>query len=332
MIVRPPFPQVLDSTLVSTFRSCPRRFFLQYVQHYKPKSDSVHLVAGAAFAKGLEIARKAFFAGEAEQPVFFDKIGPEGVPVRHLRWEPIKVEAGDGELATALGLAALLAAYGDYTCPSDSAKSAERMAAALAYYMDQYPLPRDHAVPATLADGRRGIEFSFAEPLDIAHPESGDPLIYCGRMDQIVEFAGGYFGEDDKTTSSLGASWSQQWDLRSQFTGYTWACQQAGIPLQGFLVRGIGILKTKFDTQEAVTYRPEWQLRRWHGQLLRDAARMIECWKEGYWDYNLDHACTEFGGCIFRQICLSENPEPWLEANFVRKVWNPLTRIEEEVK
>jgi hypothetical protein len=331
-VTRPPFPAVLDSTLVSTFRSCPHKFFLNYVMHWKPRNESVHLVAGAAFAKGLEIARRAFFSGEAERPVFEDRMSDEGIPVRVLRWEHIKCEPGDGELATGLGLQALLASYGDYDCPPDSAKSAERMAAALAYYMDEYPLNTEHAPPSTLSDGRRGIEFSFAEPLEIIHPETGDPLLYCGRMDQIVDFAGAVFGEDDKTTSSLGASWSNQWDLRSQFTGYTWACQQSGIPLQGFLVRGIGILKTKFDTQQAITYRPQWQLERWHKQLLRDAKRMIQCWEEGYWDYNLDHACTEYGGCIFRKVCLSSDPQPWLEADFVRRVWNPLTRVEEEVK
>lgn len=331
-MTRPPFPLVLDSTLVAAFRSCPRKFYLSYVEHYKPKSDSVHLVAGGAFAKGLETARKAFYAGEYEKPVFFETQSPEGLPIRMVRWEEHRCESGNGDLAAALGLQAMLAAYGDFDCPPDSAKSAERMAAALVYYFDEYPLVGESAPPHVMPDGKPGIEFSFAEPIEVMHPETGDPLIYCGRMDQVVDFAGAVFGEDDKTTVSLGASWSGQWDLRSQFTGYTWACQRAGIPLEGFLVRGIGVLKTRFDTQQAVTYRPAWQLERWHKQLLRDANRMIECWKEGYWDYNLDHACTEFGGCTFRKVCLSQDPQPWLDSGFVRKVWNPLTRVEEEVK
>lgn len=331
-MTRPPFPHVLDSTLVAAFRSCPRKFYLSYVEHWKPKSDSVHLVAGAAFAKGLEVARKAFFAGEVERPVFEESLTEEGLPIKTLRWVTERCEPGDGELATALGLHALLASYGNFSCPPDSAKSAERMAAALQYYMDEYPLHAEKAPPTEMPGGGLGVEFSFAEPLEIAHPETGDPLLYCGRMDQVVDFAGAKFGEDDKTTSSLGATWSGQWDLRSQFTGYTWGCQRAGIPLEGFLVRGVGILKTKFDTQEAITYRPAWQIERWHAQLLRDVKRMIACWQEGYWDYNLDNACTEYGGCIFRRVCLSQDPQPWLEQGFVRKIWNPLTRVEEEVK
>lgn len=302
-MTRPPFPVVIDSTLRSSFVSCPRKFELEYLNHWKPRDPSVHLHAGGAFARGLEVARLAYFR--------------DGLPP---------------DEATALGMKALLEFYGSFECPPDSAKSLERMLGAMEYYMDQYPLDQDAAKPVVLEhNNQRGIEFSFAEPIDINHPETGDPILYCGRMDQVVEYAGGVFGEDDKTTSSLGASWSGQWDLRSQFTGYTWACQKAGIPLQGFLVRGISILKTKYDTQQAITYRPQWQLNRWYKQLLRDIGRMIECWKEGYWDYNLDHACGEFGGCIFKRVCLSQDPQPWLETSFEKRQWNPLTRIEEKV-
>ena len=134
--------------------------------------------------------------------------------------------------------------------------------------------------------------------------------------------------EDDKTASQLGASWSRQWDLRSQFTGYTWAARSAGISVQGVLIRGISILKTKYDCAEAVSYRPEWQVERWLGQTLRDIQRAIKCWEDGYWDWSLDHACTEYGGCTFRQICLMQDPQPFLDLNFERKYWNPLTREE----
>lgn len=299
-MTRPPFPSVIDSTLRASFVSCPQKFFLEYVSHWKPKTPSVHLHAGGAFAKALEVARIAFFK-----------------------------DRRPADEAVALGLQALLETYGSFECPPDSAKSCERMLGALAYYFDQYGLETDNATPIELPGGATGVEFSFAEPIDVLHPETGDPILYCGRMDQIVNYAGGVFGEDDKTTSSLGASWSQQWDLRSQFTGYTWACQRAGIPLQGFLVRGIAILKTKFDTQQALTYRPAWMIERWYNQLNRDVRRMIECWKEGYWDYNLDGACTEYGGCTFRKVCLAQNPKAWLETDFERREWSPLTRKEE---
>ena len=227
-----------------------------------------------------------------------------------------------------LGLAALMTAYGDFECPADSAKSLERTAGALEFYASRYPLGEDKAIPLTLPGGKRGIEFSFAEPLDILHPTTGDPIIYAGRMDMCCSYNGLSLGEDDKTASQLGASWPRQWDLRSQFTGYVWGAARAGIKLDGFLVRGVSILKTKYDTLEAITYRPDWQIARWEEQVRRDVLRMIRCWEEGYFDYNLDHACTEYGGCTFRQVCQMREPVPLLEQQFQRRRWDPVTRTE----
>ena len=39
----------------------------------------------------------------------------------------------------------------------------------------------------------------------------------------IVELNNGLFIEDDKTASQLGSKWANQWEMRSQFSGYTWA-------------------------------------------------------------------------------------------------------------
>lgn len=264
----------------------------------------MHLHAGAAYAAGLEAARTAYY-----------------------------VNGDSSDNAIALGLGALLKHYGTFECPPESAKSAERTAGALEYYFSKYPLETDGAVPITLPGGKRGIEISFAEPIDLndpemVHPETGDPLIYCGRLDQAVDYNGLVLGEDDKTASQLGASWPRQWDLRSQFTGYIWGTRPLEIALDGFLIRGVSILKTKYDTLEAITYRPDWQIERWHTQLKADIRRMISCWKAGYWDWNLDHACTEYGGCLFRTVCQMRDPEPLLAQQFQRRRWDPVTRTE----
>ena len=207
---RPPFPEVVDSSMLAAFRSCPRKFELTYLHHWKPKTESIHLVAGKAFAAGLEETRRAFF-----------------------------IEGDDPEAAIARGGRVLLRSYGDTICPDDSAKSPERMLGALVFYFQRYGLETETAVPITLPGGHRGIEFSFAEPLSIRHPETGNPIIYSGRSDQIVDFADGIYIEDDKTASQLGASWSKQWDLRSQFTGYTWAAKYGAmrLPVQGVIAR-----------------------------------------------------------------------------------------------
>jgi hypothetical protein len=303
MLSRPMFPHTIDSTILSTFRACPRKFFYQYVEHWKPVAQSVHLVAGGAFASGIEAARVAFY-----------------------------VKGHSAEDSESLGLAALIAHYGDFECPADSAKSLERMCGALEFYFSHYPLGNDGATPITLSSGRRGIEFSFAEPLDVKHPTSGAPILYTGRSDMIAERAGGVYLYDDKTTSSLGPQWGRQWEMRSQFTGYGWAALKQGIRTQGAIVRGVSILKTKYDTLEVPTYRSDYELERWEAQTLRDIKRMISMWEEGYWDFNLDGACTDYGGCSFVKVCKSSEPENWLPVNFQRRVWDPLLRKETSVR
>lgn len=294
-----PFPEVLDSTTMAAFKSCPRKAELEFLQHWKLRDQSIHLHAGSAYAIGIEAARRAFYIDNRA--------------------------AHDAE---ALGLNALLQAYGDFECPAESPKSAERMAGALEFYFSAYPFGEDKAIPMSLPGGKRGIEFNFLEPIDILHPETGDPILYSGRMDMMCEYEGMYLGEDDKTTSQLGASWPRQWDLRSQFTGYVWGAGRAGIKLDGFLVRGVSILKTKYDTMQAITYRPQWMIDRWYDQLLRDVQRMIEAWKSGYFDFNLDHACAEYGGCPFRSCCQMRDPAALLEQQFERRKWDPVARTE----
>lgn len=298
-MTRPMFPHTFDSTMLAAFRSCPQKFFRSYVEHWKPKSESVHLVAGGAFAKGIEVARKAFFE------------------------QSLPREEAEGH-----GLTALMAAYGDFECPADSAKSLERTAGALEFYFDRYPLGADGMIPVRFPDGRFAIEFSFAEPLEVRHPVSGDPILYTGRCDEIAEFAGGVYCVDEKTASSLGPSWEKQWAMRAQFTGYQWAGQRAGLNIQGTIIRGISILKTKYDTQQAITYRSPYEIDRWLAQTQRDIRRAIQMWGEGYWDYALDHACAEYGGCNMTNICKSSTPEDWLPVYFERRVWDPLARKE----
>lgn len=323
---RPTFPHTIDSTILAAFRSCPQKMFRTYVQHWKPSNESVHLVAGGAFAKGLEVARRAFFEGVASVPTV--TYPAENDFKRQVSWQDRECQRHDNDFATSCGLQALIASYGDFECPAESGKSLERTAGALEFYFERYPLGSDGMLPISLPTGQSGIEFSFANPLSISHPVTGDPLLYTGRADLICHFADAVWILDDKTTSSLGASWANQWELRSQFTGYCWSARQQGLDPAGCLVRGVSILKTKYDTQQVMTYRTDFEVNRWYDQVHHDLERMIQCWKSGWWDYALDNACTEYGGCSLTRICKSPSPEDYLPIYFHQRVWDPLARKE----
>lgn len=294
------FPTYIDSSMLACYKSCPQKFFRTYIQHWKSKNHSVHLTAGKAFAAGLEATRKAFYE-----------------------------ENADADTAVGIGLTALTRSYGDFICPPDSAKSLERMSGAFEFYWDNYPLREDEDTsPILLPTGRRAIEFSFAEPLDIRHPTTDDPILYVGRMDAILNYAGGAYICDEKTTTQLGASWARSWELRGQFTGYAWGCARAGIRVEGAIIRGVSILKSKYETQQALTYRPEWQVDRWLEETNRWISMMIEDFKSGRFLFNLADSCADYGGCAFRQVCTTQTPQPWLEMEFERRIWDPVRHEE----
>jgi hypothetical protein len=296
------FPELIDASLLAAYKSCPELARKGYVEHWKSKLPSVHLHAGGAFAAGMEAARTAYYVTELDAAQ--------------------AVEAGKTRLAEF---------YGDFDCPSDSAKSKDRMLGAFDFYFANYPLDRAFNEPITLPGGKRGIELSFAEPLPIAHPDTGDPLIYCGRADAILKFGGGHYITDEKTTTQLGASWSRQWDLRSQFTGYCWLARRAEIPVNGALIRGVSILKTKYETQQAVTNRDDFTIQRWYNEMLLWVQDLVRSYKTNEWRHNFDHACAEYGGCQFRLACASHDETPWLETHFERRAWNPLLRTETKI-
>ncbi len=301
--MKPSFPHVVDSTILNSFSVCPQLAYRTYFQHWKPQTESVHLVAGGAFASGIEEARRAFY------------------------------ERGlSAEDALEHGILALSRAYGSFVPPDSSAKTMLRMIGALEYYFHVFPLGQDGAEPIKMKSGTSGIEFRFAEPLPVNHPVTGDPIIFAGRADMLAHFAGGIYAFDEKTTTALGASWTGKWEMRGQFTGYTWAAQQMGLELSGTIIRGISILKTKYDHAQAITNRAQFEVDRWFKQTCKNLERMIAMWEADDYDYALGDACVSFSACPMTDVCKSQRPDDILKIYFAQKVWDPLERQEISVE
>jgi hypothetical protein len=273
------------------------QFFYSYMRHLKSMTPSVHLHAGGAFAHGLDVTRKAYY-------------GPE---------------KADAKIAIGKGMKALIEFYGEYECPPDSQKSCESLLQAFDYYFVNWGLETDVLKPYMNGD-QPAVEFSFAVPIpECKHPVTGEDILYTGRFDMLGELnSGGVFVVDEKTTKALGPTWSQQWDLRAQFTGYCWAAQEYGYDVQGAIIRGISILKRSNGHAQAITYRPQWKIDLWRQQLIKDVQGMIDMWETGEWESNLDASCSLYGGCTYKPLCEVPNPERWIEGNFERRVWNPL--------
>jgi hypothetical protein len=302
---RPPFPEQIDNTMRTAFASCERKFWIAFVRSFTSPMISIDLHAGAAFAHGLEIARRAFF-----------------------------IEGKSADEAVTMGWLELHAYYGDFDSSRKPNKSAHRMGCALIMYFEEYPLETDFLRPA-MKGGKPAIEYNFAIPLPIKHPETGLPIIYCGRFDMIGDTGSHLVVVDEKTTGSLGEYWATKYQLSSQFTGYVWAAQEHGYPVTSALIRGIGILKSEIRHGVLPLPKLDFMIGEWYSTLLEDINRMIASWLRtnfdmehqwNAWRPNLGDACGAYGGCQYMDVCrtMPALRDKLLEINYVVRVWDPL--------
>lgn len=61
---------IYDSSKLTTHQRCPREFFFTYVMGWKPDRESMHVLIGSAFHKGMDYILKAGAGPETLQPAF----------------------------------------------------------------------------------------------------------------------------------------------------------------------------------------------------------------------------------------------------------------------
>jgi len=289
------FPLVFDNTMLSDYRTCPKKFMWAYIRGIRPKVPAVDLHAGIAFAKGLEIARRSHF-----------------------------VEGLSPSRALEEGLLAAWRAYGTFEPPPQKEhKNRLQVGRALISYLNHYPMDTDYLKPTTIGP-TNAIEFTFAVPVQLKHPQSGEDLIIAGRCDMIAKFRDSLYVVDEKTTSRLGRTWSEQWPLRSQFRTYVWAAREFGWPAVGAIVRGIALSKTEIRHAEAIIPIQDWMIHQWLETTYQTLKQIKESWTNNRWLPVLGDACNSYGGCRYRSLCLKRDPEPWIATNYEEWHWNPL--------
>lgn len=299
------FPSVIDNSMCEDFRKCEQRWFYKHCRRLALLDDNVHLVSGGAYAKGLEVTRKRYFDDN---------------------W--------DMRTALRAGIRAAIIYYGPFEPHGRLyGKNIWRVIGAIEHHFNRWPIDSRLKPFKPAGASRHAIEFSFAEPIaDVSNPDTGDAIVYAGKCDFIgIDEDAGIIGPvDDKTTTALGDYWMQRWDLSSQMYGYIWASRRAGYPSICAFIRGVSILKTKFGDADARCYASPAQLVKWEHNLTLTVQKMIIAYNR--WREKLEHpiqmalggACTEFGGCGFKVLCESDNPEIWIPVHFTINKWNPL--------
>lgn len=303
------FPHAIDNSMRKELVKCETAALYKYIQGLRANdSAKVDLIAGKAFAAGMEAMRRSYY-----------------------------VAGADPMQALSLGIAAVHDEYGSFVPPPTAKKTADRVAGALAFYANECPLVDERLVPLKFPDGSVGIEISFNYPIPTFHPDTGKQLTYCGRFDMLARdvVTGSIWVVDEKTTSQMGEKWANQWPLDSQMTGYCWGANklldQHGLNerVAGAIINGIAIRLRDYEHARFNAYREEWEIDRWYNQMIKDVERWKRAYMMGEYDQALDHACAMYNNpCEFQPLCQSRNPERIIETSFEVKRWNPLTREE----
>lgn len=301
-----PFPSFIDNTIRKAIATCPTKAKYEFIENLRPTgAKAIHLHFGAAFAVGLESARRAFFERGASADAAVDSAVRDAVHV-----------------------------YGDADAEG-TFKTADRLEGALHYYFKQWPLDSELIVPV-----EGGIECSFEIPLPILHPDTGKNIPYVGRYDMLgLDKRGTLWVVDEKTASKLGELWDAKWDLDCQLTGYMWSVREqirrgdralppASVSDIRSMVRAVSVLSKGYGHTEVPMVRSVWYIDRWYNQLIRDVERFKEAYTKGTFDLALhENACVQFGRrCDFNPLCLTPHPNRIKDSLYHVVHWNPLAR------
>jgi hypothetical protein len=195
--VTPVAPLYVDNSTLVAMSDCDQRALTRYHWGLTTTEERATLLAGTA----AHLAVAAWLAGT-----------PLGGTMDTLENGPVLPD-GRGYRA-----------FADDTIPADDPKSPlarfawPNISTIMRRWCEEHPLD---GLPFTIDPGL--IEVGFAFPLT-----ADGSIIYCGRLDAIVEDreSGHLYVLETKTTFSINANWLRQFRVDSQVSGYVWAAQQ----------------------------------------------------------------------------------------------------------
>lgn len=302
------FQYAWDSTSLSTFITCPRKYYLSMLQGWTSEQRSVHLIFGGHYATALEHFHKHRAAGieyadavrmvvrEAMLNTWTHDLDAEGKPI-----------PGTG-------------------APQDwlhASKTRDTLIRSIVWYLEHFK--DDPMQTVILSNGRAAVEYSFSVDLD-------GEYVYCGHIDRLVTYGDNsdIYVQDQKTTSAqITPKFFEGYSPDYQMTGYTWAGQIIfNMPVKGVVIDAayIAVGFTAFGRQPIS--RSAKQLEEFRHEVLHYINIAKQCHESGYYPMNRT-ACGNYGGCEFKRIC---SAVPGVRQNLLegsykkRDRWDPLKR------
>jgi CRISPR/Cas system-associated exonuclease Cas4 (RecB family) len=295
---------LMDSTAITTFMLCPRKYFYRMVLGYTTEGKQPYFAFGSAYHKFREVIEREWLAepDKAKMPVYIMKGLDEASSYcdKHLV-APEKGSKWEWMTKARLQKSCILAAN---WWKNEKEKGAIKV-------------------------------ITIEQPFQI---KLRDGSIIAGRADQIVNFNGKLWGRDFKTSSTAGAYYVNSLNPNDQFTRYTFAENK----LSGWneedindrpLVQGqlIEVLFNNKTTEPKIEVYPAQRTRTELLLWLREQEywhKMMDlCRKDDIWPMN-PKSCTF---CEYRRVCemSSETSQmTFLKNSFKHNHWD-CTKVEQ---
>lgn len=281
-----------DSTSLGLLKTCPRKYYYKMIENWQTREQSLHLDFGIYYHSALEE---------------FDKAMAEGV---------------SHDQATELAVRKALSI--SKTFVGDNYKNRQTLTRAIVWYLEHFK--DDPAKTVILANGKAAVELSFRMDLPLTGPD-GEPYLACGHLDKAVEWQGGVYILDRKTTKgALGSFYFDQYSPNNQMSMYSMAGK---VVLErdaaGIIIDAVQIAVGFCRYARGITNRTKGQLDEWLDDTLHWIQMAEHFANHNHWPMN-DQSCGNYGGCEFRGVCSKDQSvrHNFLAADFTKRVWDPL--------
>ena len=204
--------------------------------------------------------------------------------------------------------------------------------------------------PLAMFDKILAVEMPFT--LYLGKTPKGREISWSGILDLAVEWQGGLFYDDLKTSSfAIDEKFFNQFRNSGQLIGYAWAGRELGIGnFSGVMIHGVEVkvpqegMKLKKDgTPYARQGRQiedmmgvdiinisDDMIEKWKKSTLKKIDQVMEAREEKSWTRNDGELCNSYNrDCPFKFLCTS--PEDLIESRvqefYKTREWNPLERM-----
>jgi hypothetical protein len=289
-----------DSTSLGSLKRCPRYYQYNIIEGYSSSAESPHLRFGTEYNNALVTYHKAKALGH------------------------------NHELATLSALRYLLTQTWDTALnrpwtSDEPTKNRETLVRSVLWYLDKFA--DDSMETDLLTNGEPAVELSFRINTEVESQITGEHYVLCGYLDRKVNFNGGQWITDFKSTKgALDERYFAQYSPNNQVSQYAFAgAIISNVPISGIIIDAVQVGVTFSRFQRATIPRPQAILEEWFHDSMIYIRQNETFVANNYWPQN-DTACSQYSGCQFRPICAASPGlrQKHLDALFHRRIWDPL--------